>query len=231
MKLTRREFLKVSTATGLGAFLFSNGLPLWAFEADPAIDNPLAYYPNRDWEKIYRDQYRYDSKFSWVCSPNDTHACRVTAFVRNGIAVRMGNTYDYQTYADIYGNKATANWNPRQCAKGYTFHKFVYGPYRLKHPIVRQWWREWADDGFPELTEANKEEYKFSSRGTDKFEKVSWDEIYTYIGKALIAIAERYSGEEGRQRLLSQGYPKEMIDEIQGAGTRTIKMRGGIDRK
>ncbi len=228
MKLTRREFLKISAASGLGALLFSNGFSLWAFEADPAIDNPLAHYPNRDWEKIYRDQYHYDRKFSWVCSPNDTHACRVTAFVRNGIAVRMGNTYDYQTYADIYGNKATANWNPRQCAKGYTFHKLVYGPYRLKHPIVRQGWREWADAGFPELTDANKEKYKFNSRGTDRFEKVSWDDIYTTMGKALIAIAGRYSGEEGRQRLLSQGYPREMVDEIQGAGTRTIKMRGGM---
>ena len=228
MKLTRLEFLKISAASGLGALLFSNGLSLWAFEADPAIDNPLAYYPNREWEKIYRDQYRYDSKFSWVCSPNDTHACRVTALVRNGIAVRMGNTYDYQKYADIYGNKATANWNPRQCAKGYTFHKLVYGPYRLKHPIVRQGWREWANDGFPELTDSNKEKYKFSSRGTDRFEKVSWDEIYTYIGKALIAISKRYSGEEGRQRLLAQGYPKEMVDIMDGAGTRTIKMRGGM---
>lgn len=228
MKLTRLEFLKISAASGLGALLFSNGLSLWAFEADPAIDNPLAYYPNRDWEEIYRDQYRYDSKFSWVCSPNDTHACRVMAFVRNGIVIRLGNQYDYQNYADIYGNKATPNWNPRQCAKGYTFHRLVYGPYRLKHPIVRQGWREWADDGFPELTDANKEKYKFSSRGTDRFEKVSWDEIYTYIGKALIAIARRYSGEEGRQRLLAQGYPKEMVDCLDGAGTLTIKMRGGM---
>ena len=48
------------------------------------------------------------------------------------------------------------------------------------------------------------------------------------MGKALIAIAKRYSGEEGRQRLLSQGYPKEMIDIMDGAGTRTIKMRGGM---
>jgi len=228
MKLTRLEFLKLSTASSLGAFLFSNEVTLWAFEADPTIENPLAHYPNRDWENIYRDQYRYDSKFSWVCSPNDTHACRVTAMVRNGIAVRMGNTYDYQKYTDIYGNKATVNWNPRQCAKGYTFHKLVYGPYRLKHPIVRQGWRQWADDGFPELTDANKEKYKFSSRGTDRFEKVSWDEINTYIAKALIAITKRYSGNEGRQRLLSQGYPQEMVDDMQGAGTRTIKMRGGM---
>jgi nitrate reductase alpha subunit len=78
--------------------------------------------------KIYRDQYKYDRHFDWVCSPNDTHACRVRAYVRNGIVTRLGSTYDYQTYADLYGNKATANWNPRQCAKGYTFHRVIYGP-------------------------------------------------------------------------------------------------------
>jgi nitrate reductase / nitrite oxidoreductase, alpha subunit len=56
--------------------------------------NPLTGSPTRDWEKIYRDQYRYDSAFDWVCSPNDTHACRVRAYVRNGIVVRLGATYD-----------------------------------------------------------------------------------------------------------------------------------------
>src|SRR3989338_5442978 len=107
--MTRREVLKLTGLTGVGLILASRDLSLWALEPVEEIENPLAYYPNREWEKVYRDQYRYDSKFSWVCSPNDTHACRVTAFVRNGIAVRMGNTYDYQNYADIYGNKATAN--------------------------------------------------------------------------------------------------------------------------
>ena len=100
--------------------------------------NPLARHVGRDWEKIYHDQYRYDSTFDWVCSPNDTHACRIRAYVRNGIVVRSGATYDYQNYADLYGNHATINWNPRQCAKGYTFHRVLYGPYRLRHPIVRQ---------------------------------------------------------------------------------------------
>ena len=90
--------------------------------------------------------------FDWVCSPNDTHACRVRAYVRNGIVTRMGSTYDYQDYADLSGNKATVNWNPRQCAKGYTFHRLIYGPYRLRHPIVRRGWKAWADAGFPELT-------------------------------------------------------------------------------
>lgn len=226
--MTRRQFLKMSTTAGVGAWISLKGLHLWAFEPVDNIENPLAYYPNRDWEKIYRDQYRYDSTFSWVCSPNDTHACRAMAYVRNGIIFRLGSEYNYETYQDIYGNHATPNWNPRQCAKGYTFHRLLYGPYRLKHPVIRRGWKQWADDGFPELTETNKTKYKFDSRGTDKLEKVSWDDAYSYIGKSLISIAKRYSGEDGKQKLLTQGYPPEMVEAMQGAGTRTIKMRGGM---
>lgn len=228
MKLTRRDFLKISGTTAIGLVLASKKYSLWALEPVQEIENPLAFYPNRDWEKIYRDQYRYDSTFSWVCSPNDTHACRAKAYVRNGIVVRLGSQYDYQDYTDLYGNKATANWNPRQCAKGVTFHRLVYGPYRLKYPIVRHGWREWAEAGFPDLTDANKAKYRFDSRGTDKFEKISWDQAFTYIGKALMAIGKRYSGEDGRKRLLAQGYPEEMLKPMEGSGIRTFKMRGGM---
>ncbi|MBI1976912.1 MAG: twin-arginine translocation signal domain-containing protein, partial [Candidatus Omnitrophica bacterium] len=115
MALTRRQFLKISAVAGAGIAVGLEGLKLWALEPVPEIDNPLSFYPNRDWEKIYRDQYRYDSAFSWVCSPNDTHACRAKAYVRNGVVFRLGSEYNYETYADLYGNKATASWNPRQC--------------------------------------------------------------------------------------------------------------------
>src|SRR3990170_1884573 len=176
---TRRDFLTTSGVTvGAGTLL---GVPLRSLAFRPDIVNPLAFYPAREWEKIYRDQYRYDGSFSWVCSPNDTHACRVTAYTRNGIITRMGEQYDYQNYADLYGNKATPNWNPRQCAKGYTFHRIVYGPYRLKHPIIRAGWKQWADDGFPELTPENKDKYKFTSRGQDRFVRLKWDEANDYI--------------------------------------------------
>ncbi|MBI1952661.1 MAG: molybdopterin-dependent oxidoreductase [Candidatus Omnitrophica bacterium] len=228
MILTRRQFIKLAGATGAAAYLASRELKLWALEPVADVENPLAHYPSRDWEKLYRDQYRYDSTFSWVCSPNDTHACRVLAYVRNGIVVRLGSQYDYASYADLYGNHATPNWNPRQCAKGFTFHRLMYGPYRLKHPIVRKGWRQWADDGFPELTPAHKAKYKFDSRGLDSFEKISWDEVNGYVARALAAIAKRYSGEEGKKLLRSQGYPEEMIEAMRGAGTRTLKFRGGM---
>lgn len=68
----------------------------------------------------------------------------------------------------------------RHCAKGYTFHRILYGPYRLKHPIVRRGWKRWADAGFPELTPEVKAKYLFDSRGTDKFERIAWDDAFAY---------------------------------------------------
>ena len=225
--LSRRDFLITGGIAGGAATLFGWPLRLLADRTD--IANPLAYYPDRKWEKLYRDQYRYDRTFSWVCSPNDTHACRVMAYVRNGVVTRMGSEYNYESYADVYGNKATANWNPRQCAKGYTFHRILYGPYRLKHPIVRQGWKEWADAGFPDLDQDNnRSTYKFDSRGTDVHVKIGWDEVLKYIAKAYVSVAKRYSGKAGAEKLREQGYPEEMIDEMEGAGTRTCKMRGGM---
>ncbi len=220
----RRDFLKGAAASGVLLGSAGNALALLR----PEVENPLEHYPDRDWEKVYRDQYRYDSTFTYVCSPNDTHACRVRAFVRNGILMRVEANYDNQRVGDLYGNKSTCNWNPRMCLKGYTFHRRLYGPYRLKHPIVRKGWREWAEAGFPYLTPELRTRFKFDSRGSDTFEKASWDEAYTLAGKGMIAIAKHYSGEEGKKRLLSEGYAPEMVEEMHGAGTRTFKCRGGM---
>jgi nitrate reductase alpha subunit len=223
--IDRRHFLRW---LGAGATAAELGLPLRLLAAANPDENPLAGSVARDWERIYRDQYKYDRTFDWVCSPNDTHACRIRAYVRNDIVTRFGSTYDYQTYADPYGNHATANWNPRQCAKGYTFHRVLYGPYRLKHPIVRKGWKAWADAGFPELTPELKSKYLFDNRGQDEFVEISWEDAFRDIAKALVAIAERYSGDQGKERLLAQGYQPEMVAATAGAGTRCIKMRGGM---
>ncbi len=225
--IPRRSFLRW-LGVGAGTTVLGMHLPLDLLRAADPEQNPLAGAVAREWETIYRDQYRYDRTFDWVCSPNDTHACRVRAYVRNGIVTRLGSTYDYEKYADLYGNHATVNWNPRQCAKGYTFHRVIYGPYRLKHPIIRRGWRAWADAGFPELTTELKSRYLFDRRGEDEFVQISWPDAFDVIAKALVAISTRYSGEEGSRRLLAQGYQPEMVEETGGAGTRCVKMRGGM---
>lgn len=151
MASTRREFLKTFIAGG-GALL--TGGPLaWAF--DPVrVENPLGSYPDRGWERLYLDQYGYDSTFTWVCAPNDTHMCRMRAFVRNGVMIRSEQNYDHDRCGDLYGNRATAAWNPRGCPKGFTMQRRIYGPYRLKGPVLRTGWKEWADAGFPSLSDS-----------------------------------------------------------------------------
>jgi len=52
--------------------------------------------------------------------------------------------------------------------------------------------------------------------------------VLTYIAKGLHNTAKTYSGPEGAQRLRDQGYLPEMIEEMGGAGTRTLKFRGGM---
>ncbi|MEE8349805.1 MAG: molybdopterin-dependent oxidoreductase, partial [Acidobacteriota bacterium] len=225
--INRRDFLRWM-GVGAGTGVLGGGIGCSLLEPIEGEDNPLSRAVTRDWEKIYHDQYRYDSTFDWVCSPNDTHACRVRAYVRNGIVTRSGSTYDYQDYSDIYGNHASINWNPRQCAKGYTFHRVLYGPYRLRHPIVRKGWKAWVDAGCPELNAELRTKYMFDARGQDEFIQISWEDAFRNIAKTLRGIAERYSGEEGQQRLLAQGYQPEMVEATGGAGTRCIKMRGGM---
>ena len=224
-KVSRREFLKLSGAAALSLALSQMDLRL----LEPiVVDNPLAAYPDRNWETIYRDQYHYDSSFTYVCSPNDTHSCRLRAFVRNGVILRSETNYDVERYSDLYGNKATPHWHPRGCKKGQTYHRRLYGPHRLKGPLMRKGWKEWADDGFPELDAANKSKYKFDARGQDELLPVSWETAYDYIARGMIAIAKRYSGEAGSALLSQQGYPEEMVAATGGAGTRTFKCRGGM---
>jgi nitrate reductase / nitrite oxidoreductase, alpha subunit len=222
---SRRTFLKLS---GTAALTLAFAQPQFQLLEPVNVDNPLAGYPDRNWERVYHDQYNYDSTFTYVCSPNDTHACRLRAFVRNGIILRSEQNYDVDRYGDLYGNRATAHWHPRGCKKGQTFHRRVYGPHRLKGPLMRKGWQEWADDGFPELTPENKSKYKFDARGLDELLPVSWETANDYIARGMIAIATRYSGEAGAELLRSQGYPEEMIAAMGGAGTRTFKCRGGM---
>ena len=184
--MSRRDFIKASggVAGGLAAWQLAGTLGIEPSFASRTLmpvraqGNPLETYPNRDWEQVYRDQYAYDRTFTWVCAPNDTHMCRMRAFVRNGVVLRSEQNYDTDRVQDLYGNRATQAWNPRGCSKGYTMHRRVYGPRRLKYPVVRKGWKQWADDGFPSLSD-NPElrtAYRFDSRGTDEFVRVSWDE-------------------------------------------------------
>jgi nitrate reductase alpha subunit len=232
-EIDRRGFLKL-TGTAVAVMAAANafsGTGLALFRPGEGIVNPLIAYPNRDWERIYRDQYAYDDTFTFVCAPNDTHMCRLRAFVRNGVVVRTEQNYDGGDYGDPQGNSSTVAWNPRGCLKGYTLHRRVYGPHRAKTPMIRAGWKEWADAGYPSLSDDPelRTTYRFDSRGEDDWVRVSWDEANGYVARALHAIAETYSGDDGRRRLIERdGYPEEMLTHWEEAGTRTIKMGSSL---
>lgn len=222
MSMDRRKFLKIAGGAAAGSLL-----DLHFLEAQQDIPNPLQHYPNRDWEKVYRDQYRYDRTFTYVCAPNDTHNCRLRAFVRNDVLVRIEQGYDAEKVSDLYGNTIPPSWNPRGCLKGYTFVRRLYGPYRVKHPAIRKGWKDWADAGFPARDDGTPDP-RYFRRGEDTWVRVNWDDAFTYAAKGLLYVARKYDGESGARLLERQGFPHDMIEAMHGCGTQALKIRPGM---
>lgn len=229
--VSRRRFVQISGGAALALVAGVLDIDLFALQSVDGVDNPLLTYPDRNWESIYRDQYAYDGSFTVICAPNDTHMCRLRAFTRNGVVMRLEQNYDGAGYGDPQGNTSSAHWNPRGCLKGYTLHRRVYGPYRLRAPMMRRGWKEWADAGFPSLSDQPelRSRYRFDDRGNDSFVRMTWDEVDDYTARGLEAIARTYSGEEGRRRLIDEdGYDAEMLEFWEGSGVRTMKFGSSL---
>ena len=74
MFLSRRQFLKVTAGTVAAVAVADNVLALTALQPVIEVGNPLGDYPDRSWERVYHDQYRYDSSFTW-CLFAERHPC------------------------------------------------------------------------------------------------------------------------------------------------------------
>ncbi len=224
-KLTRRLFLQ--GLLGVGAVATAEAAPLRFFKPT-MIANPLAAYPNRDWEKDYRNIFKTDRSFVFLCAPNDTHNCLLRAHVKNDIIVRIGPTYGYGKAKDLYGNTASHRWDPRLCQKGLALVRRIYGDRRIKAPMIRTGFKQWADAGFPRDEATGKPDPKYFQRGKDTWERLAWDDAYRYSAQALDNIIRAYSGDEGTKRLSAQGYDPAMVEALEHAGTQTVKVRGGM---
>ena len=228
---SRRRFLQLAGA-GLGTALVpKSAMAEYRYLAPVNVENPLAAYPNRDWERIYRDIYRTDTRFTFLCCPNDTHNCLLNAHVKNNIVVRIEPTYGYSKAQDLYGNKASARWDPRCCQKGLVLARRFYGDRRVNGAFLRKGFKEWVDKGFPRDPATGAAPPELMRRGWDSWVKVSHDEAAAYHAKSLLNIAQTYSGDDGKKRLLAQGYDPDMVDVVGGAGTRVMKFRGGMAKQ
>ncbi|MEP0775807.1 MAG: molybdopterin-dependent oxidoreductase [Acidobacteriota bacterium] len=220
---SRRQFLASAAAAGFAGFVAS-ATRAWGLGA---LDNPLAHYPDRGWEKVYRDLFKYDDVFTFLCAPNDTHNCLLNAYVRAGVITRIGPTMKYGLATDLDGNRASHRWDPRVCQKGLALTRRFYGDRRVRHPMVRKGFKAWVEAGFPRGADG-KPPKEYFNRGRDEWVRVSHAEAASLVAAALHNIAATYSGDEGAARLRRQGYDEEMIAVMKGAGTQTLKLRGGM---
>ncbi len=222
-EVTRRQFLELLRNTGFGALAAS---ATRAFGLD-AVDNPLARYPDRGWENAYRDLWKYDSTFTFLCAPNDTHNCILNAYVRSGSILRIGPSMRYGEATDLYGTKVSSRWDPRVCQKGLALTRRFYGDRRIRHPVVRKGFKGWVEAGFPRGADGKPPPEHFN-RARDEWVRVTHEEAARIVAAALENIARTYSGEKGKERLLAQGYEPEMVEAAHGAGTQVMKFRGGM---
>lgn len=234
--LTRRQFLIASQLAAAGTFVAgsvaspSSALADFGFlkPIEPGA-NPLKAYPNRDWESVYRDLYTPDSDYRYFCAPNDTHGCVLNAKVKNGVVIYSDPTFKYQNAKDIYGNQASARWNPRHCISGQSYVRRQYSDRRVKGAMIRKGFLEWVEAGFPRDPETGKPQHRYiEGRGKEPFIQVPWDKAFDITARALIDIAKTHTGDEGKHFLEKQGYDPDMIEAMHGAGTLTLKARGGM---
>lgn len=193
------------------------------------IANPLAAYPSRDWEHVYRDLYTPDSTYHYLCAPNDTHGCLLKASVKNGVAVYADPSFGYKKATDIYGNQASARWDPRACVSGLAYVRRAYSDRRVKGCYVRAGFKQWVDDGLPRDADGQPPLRYREGRGKETFVKMSHEQAAGLVATVYIDVARTYSGDDGAALLEAQGYYEpEMIEAMHGAGVQTMKFRGGM---
>ena len=221
--LSRRSFLAFAAGTGAGIILSGCDSSLFNF-LKPKKDSTLEGYPARDWEKVYRNIYKEDSHFHFLCSPNDTHNCLLKAHVKNGVITRISPSYRYGEARDLYGNTASHRWDPRVCQKGLGLVRRVYGDRRVKGAMVRKGFKDWVDKGMPRDSQTGKppKEY-FENRGQDKWLKLPWDAAFALTAKALYDISKTYSGDKGTELLTKQGYDQAMIEATKMPAHRPLR--------
>lgn len=227
MTISRRQFLKGAGVVSLLPFAGNVEAALKTLVPVPDIPNPLAGYPDRNWEKLYRNLYKPDSSFIFGCQPNDTHNCLIRAYVKNDVISFIGPSFGYGKAEDVYGNKASHRWDPRLCIRGVVLGRRIYGDRRVKGASIRKGFKAWVDAGYPRNEDGSVPK-EYTQRGKEEFIKVPWEEAYEIVASTFINVVKTYQGEDGAEKLKKQGYDPDMIEAMHQAGTQALKFRGGM---
>jgi nitrate reductase alpha subunit len=160
------------------------------------VHEPIGEYPYRGWENLYQKQWDYDSFGRTTHSINCTGSCTWKVYVKNGIAFKEDQ---YADYPDI--NSTLPTYNPRGCQKGANYKEYVYGPQRLKYPLIRA-----------------------GARGEGKWRKASWEEALNYIaGKVVETISNH-----GPDTITFYSANQAKFAITYSAGARLANLIGGV---
>ncbi len=172
MNLTRRGFLG-TTAFGLLSLSLTN-LKMAAFAASGGDSGSPSGggYEYRGWEDLYRDRWQWDRRVRSTHFVNCWYQahCAWDVYVKDGIVWREEQAADYPRT-----NQDVPDFNPRGCQKGTCFSRRMYDPTRIKYPLKR-----------------------LGSRGSGKWQRVTWDEALTAIADDMIDVMK----EEGPERIV-----------------------------
>ena len=154
-KTTRRDFIKggLYAATILGSPFAIHKPVLAALEMSKGP---------RPWEDGFRKSIEADKIVRTVNLPNCTGSCGWNVHVRGGIVHHAEPPNDYPD----------ADYSPRGCMKGQTYHKRTYGPNRVKYPMKR-----------------------VGARGEGLWKRITWDEAYDFIVSEIKRISEKYGSD------------------------------------
>ena len=123
VQMTRRGFLLASGATLLGS-----SLSLRTLAAATDISGAFEY---SGWENFHRTQWSWDKKTRGAHLVNCTGACPHFVYSKDGVVMREEQSKDIAPMPNI------PEYNPRGCNKGECGHDYMYGPHRIKYPLIR----------------------------------------------------------------------------------------------
>lgn len=130
----------------------------WSFSRLVPVGDPLADYPYRHWEDLYREEWTWDKVGISSHCANCAGNCAFKVFVKDGIVLR-----EEQLAAYPRTSSSVPDFNPRGCQKGAVHSDAMYDGDRLRFPMKRT-----------------------GERGEGKWQRLSWDQALTEIAGKIV---------------------------------------------